>query len=91
MACDSHLSRQHHVIAQLGTACNPALRDDQAMLTYGNVVGNLYQVINLRSAPDNGWPQRASIDGDVGPDFDIIAINTLPICGTLRCTPPSCT
>ena len=51
----------------------PDLRDHQAMLADGHVVGDLHQVIDLGAPADDRRAQRAAIDGHVGADLHVVA------------------
>src|SRR3546814_6647561 len=46
---------------------------DQAVLADADVVSDLYQVVDLRAAPDHRGADVGAVDGGVGADLDIVA------------------
>ena len=72
MARNAHLPGQGGVGADFGAARNADLRDHQTVFPNGDVVGDLHQVVDLGAFADDGRPQRAAVNGDVGADFHVV-------------------
>ena len=73
MTGETDLSAENHVVAQFGAARDASLRHDDAMLTEGDVVGDLDQVIHLGALADNGRAERATVHGHICPQLDVVA------------------
>ncbi len=73
MACDTGLPPDMDVVAHGNAASNAHLSHSGAeFLPNGHVVGNVYQIVDLRSAADDGVTEGTTIHGAVGSDFHII-------------------
>ncbi|KQP73707.1 hypothetical protein ASF60_09745 [Methylobacterium sp. Leaf113] len=75
MADDAHLSAKDNIILKGGRTGDPHARDDDAVPTDDDVVGDLYKVIDLRPLPDDCIPAGPPVDRRIGTDFDIILDN----------------
>src|ERR1043166_7226826 len=73
MPGQADLPGQHHVIAELRAPGNTRLRHHQAVFADGHIMRYLNQVIDLGALADNGRSQRATVDGHIGPDLDVVA------------------
>src|SRR5438067_231322 len=72
MAGQTNLAGKSDIMAEFGAAGDACLRHDQAMLANNNIVRDLHQVIYFRAFSDGGRPEGAAVNGDIGPDFDIV-------------------
>ena len=66
------MAANHHIIANLRAAGDADLSGDQAVPSDAHVMGNLHEVVYLAALADNGVAQRATIDGRVCADLDVI-------------------
>src|SRR5881409_3765122 len=78
MTSETDLAGEGDEITQLGAAGDAGLGDDQTMLTQGNVVGDLDEVVDLCAPTDRGRPERAPIDGSVRADLDVVMNDDVP-------------
>jgi hypothetical protein len=72
VAGNTDLACKNGVRANFATAANGILSDYNAMFVDDDIVGDLYQVINLGASADFGVSERAPIDSAVGPNLDVI-------------------
>src|SRR5580658_6763490 len=72
MSGDSRLRCDDAVIAETRAARETDLAHDQAMPAYRHVVGDLDKVVDLGALADDGWAERAAIDGGVGANLHVI-------------------
>ena len=59
-------------VADGGTAGNAGLRGDHGVFADLDVVRDLDEIVEFRSAPDDGGFQRAAVDAGVGADLDVV-------------------
>ena len=78
----AHLPGHHHVIACRSAAGNADLRANEIVLSQSAVVGDLYQVIDLGSFPDDRGSIGATVDRGASADFNIVFHDDIPQLGT---------
>ena len=73
MSGNTGLSGKHDVFAELATAGNAHLRDEQAAFANFDVVRDLDEVINFRAFADDRRAERAAINRHARADFHVVA------------------
>src|ERR1700733_12729981 len=61
-----------------GAARHSHLRHHQTMFSHADVVRDLHEVVDFGSFADGCRSQRASVYGDVGPDFHVVLQDDVP-------------
>src|SRR4029453_995307 len=69
---DTSLPAHDDVVAQRRAAGDSRLRDEDAVLSYRDVVSDLHQVVDLRAALDGGLTERRPVDRHVGAELDVV-------------------
>src|SRR5262249_23069001 len=72
MVGNAHLATKNRTLLDDGAARNAGLRGDHDIFADFNVVTDVYQVIDFRAPPNNGYIECAAINRRVGPDLDVI-------------------
>src|ERR1022692_940637 len=80
---DANLASHDRTVPDLDTARNAGLRCDHDIGSDGNVMPDVYQIVELRSCADHGLVQRAAVNGAVGADLDVVADDKLADLGKL--------
>ena len=78
---DAYLAADNDILLDYNAAGEAGLRGDHDILSYLAIVADVNKVVDLRAAADAGNFQRATVDGGVGADLNIIADFERPICG----------
>ena len=63
----------HDVIPQVGAAGNTDLPHDQTVPAHDHVVSHMDEVVNLRAHSDDSGAERATVNGGIGANLDIVA------------------
>src|ERR1700688_1062764 len=72
MLSDADLPAEHNVVLDDDAAGKTSLRGDHYIFSEEAVVADMHQVVDLRSAPNAGFVERAAVDGCVGADLHIV-------------------
>ena len=72
MVDHANLTRQRHVRAQAAAARDANLCQEQVILTDLDVMGDMDQVVDLRTATDERLSYSGAVDAQIGTDFHII-------------------
>ena len=72
MVDHANLTRQRHMRAQAAATRDANLCQEQVILTDLDVMGDVDQVIDLRTAADQRLPQGGAVETDIGADFHVI-------------------
>src|ERR1017187_9686270 len=70
---DANLSSHDRTVSDLDTARNAGLGCDHDIGSDGNVMPDVYQIVELGSRADHGFVQRTAVNGAVGADLDVLA------------------
>src|SRR3954463_7944909 len=73
MASDSGLGGDDAIVGELCAAGETNLAHDEAMVTYGNIVRDMDEVVDFRAVADDSRAESSAIDGDIGADLDVVA------------------
>src|ERR1700733_8943212 len=69
---DSRLATDHDAASDLGTTADSGLGGNDGILAHIHIVGDLDQVVQFGSGPDDGRSDRRPVDRCVGPDLYIV-------------------
>ena len=72
MSGDTDLTSEHAVGAYFGRACDTYLRGHDCVVSHFNIVGYLYQIVELGSAGDVCAAHHRSVDCCIGAYFNIV-------------------
>ena len=72
MAGDSDLARHDHFVSNAAAATDAYLRGNETTLADPDVVGDLNEVVDLGSGPDDGIVDAPAIDTGIGANLHII-------------------
>src|ERR1035437_4436473 len=73
VVADANLASHDRTVSNLDTARNAGLGCDHDIGSDGNVMPDVYQIVELGSRADHGFVQRTAVNGAVGADLDVIA------------------
>ena len=73
MIGDAYLPSDHNVVLHYGAAGKSRLGSYHDILADLNIVSDMNQIINFRTAPDASHIQRTPINCRVGPNLDIVS------------------
>lgn len=68
---DADLATYDDLVADLRAAPDSGVATHDAKLSDGNIMSDLYKVIDLGALPDHSWTERSAIDTRVCPYLDI--------------------
>ena len=80
---ESGLSSDDHVFSHLGASRDSYLGHNNAMLIYRHIVGDLDLIVDFAPSLNTRGPERGSINGDVGAEFNVIFNDDCPTLGNL--------
>ena len=75
VAENAHLPAHHDMMARFGRAGDAGLRSDQIVGADFDIVGNLDEVVDLRSLANDRRIETGTIDGCIGANLDIVFDN----------------
>jgi len=73
---NGRLPSRHHASANAGRATYRGLRGHDRVSTHHDIMPEVDEVVELDANVHSGLPNRATIDGSIGPDLDIILDGT---------------
>src|SRR6478672_1839677 len=74
----THLPEEHRAVLHAHRPGDPHLRHDEAQLSDTDVVGYLYEIVDLRPRPDDRVVDAAAVDRRVRADFDVVLDQASP-------------
>src|SRR5690606_36729487 len=86
MAYNSHLATNHIPVTNSCRACNSGLRRNHIIFSDVHIMSNLDQVIDFRTASDDGITDGTTVYGAVGANFNIVFNNHITQLGNLGIT-----